>query len=75
MSSSDPTRANRFDDDIVVCLSLQHIVYDPQQKEYYNTKTDIFLSDDDINYHKLRPYANITTPLPDPLPTNYFKEW
>lgn len=75
MTEPDPTKANRFDDDIVVCVTLQHIVYDSSQKEYYNTRTDIFLTDDDINFHHLRPYDKITTPLPDPLPENYFKEW
>lgn len=65
---------NRFDDDIVVCVNLQHIVYDVTAKEYYNTKTDIFLSDDDIAFHKLRPYSDIVSPLPEPLPENYFKK-
>jgi hypothetical protein len=51
------------------------IVYDPLQKEYYNVRTDIFLTDDDISYHKLRPYDKITSPLPDPLPSDYFTKW
>lgn len=63
---------NRFDDDIVVCINLQHIVYDQSQREYYNTNTDIFLCEDDINFHKLRPYSEITCPLPHPLPEGYF---
>lgn len=49
------------------------IVYDPQQREYYNIKSDIFLTEDDISYHKLKPYSEITSPLPNPLPTDYFK--
>lgn len=63
---------NRFDDDIVVSINLQHVVYDQSQKEYYNTQTDIFLCEDDITYHKLRPYDKITSPLPSPLPEDYF---
>ena len=51
------------------------IVYDSSESEYYNVRTDIFLSEDDIKYHKLRPYEHITSPLPDPLPENYFVEW
>ena len=73
-SQKDPSvTSNRFDDDIVVCPSLQHIVYDAQQMEYYNTQTDIFLCEDDIMYHGLRPYSDISCPLPSPLPDNYFK--
>lgn len=64
---------NRFDDDIVVDINLQHIVYDQQQREYYNTQTDIFLSDDDIMYYGLKTYNQIPTPLPSPLPEGYFK--
>jgi len=63
---------NRFDDDIVVDINLQHIVYDPNACEYYNSRIDIFLSDDDIAFHKLRPYDQITCPLPSPLPERYF---
>ena len=51
---------------------FSHIVYDPQQREYYNTRSDIFLTEDDISYYKLRPYTQITSPLPKPLPTDYF---
>ena len=51
------------------------IVYDPKQREYYNAQTDIFLSDDDISYLQLRPYDKITTPLPEPLPVDYFTRW
>lgn len=75
MNKPDPSKANRFDDDIVVCVTMQHIVYDSSQKEYYNTQTNIFLDDDDIAFHKLRPYRKILSPLPNPLPENYFKEW
>lgn len=48
------------------------IVYDPKQREYYHTKSDFFLTDDDILFYKLRPYDQITSPLPSPLPDNYF---
>jgi len=47
-------------------------VYDPKQREYYNNRTDIFLTEDDISFLELRPYSLITTPLPDPLPEDYF---
>lgn len=50
-----------------------HIVYDSLQREYYNNQTDIFLSDDDVNFYNLRPYSEITSPLPSPLPDNYFQ--
>lgn len=49
-----------------------HIVYDPDQREYYNCRTDIFLTEDDIAFHKLRPLSQITCPLPSPLPEGYF---
>jgi hypothetical protein len=52
-----------------------HIIYDSVELEYYNIKTDIFLSDDDIAYHKLHPYTHITSPLPSPTPENYFTDW
>lgn len=52
-----------------------NIIYDSEQREYYFTRIDIFLSEDDIIYHCLRPYSHITTPLPSPLPENYFTEW
>ena len=29
------------------------IVWDTETSQYYNKKTDIFLSDDDVAYHKL----------------------
>lgn len=54
---------------------LSYIIYDSDSREYYNTRTDIFLSEDDISFHKLRPYDKITTPLPYPLPPNYFTDW
>ena len=51
------------------------VVYDPLQREYYNHRTDIFLTDDDISFLKLRPYTHITNPLPNPLPVDYFTNW
>lgn len=54
---------------------IPNIVYDSLQREYYNIHTDIFLSDDDIAFYKLRPYTHITSPLPNPLPKDYFKNW
>lgn len=54
---------------------LDFLVYDPQQREYYNWRTDFFLSDEDISVFKLRPYSQITTPLPSPLPPDYFTNW
>jgi hypothetical protein len=54
---------------------LNHIVYDVQQHEYYNSRTDIFLNDDDISYWKLRPYSLIPNNLPSPLPPDYFLDW
>ena len=61
-----------FDTDIKV---LGHIVYDTVEREYYNTSTDIFLSEDDITAFALRPYSSITSPLPTPLPSDYFTNW
>lgn len=51
------------------------IIYDSDSREYYYTKIDIFLSEDDIAFRGLRPYSSITTPLPTPLPENYFTDW
>lgn len=51
---------------------MQHLVYDQAQREYYNRQTDIYFSEDDISYHKLRPYSSIPQVLPFPLPNNYF---
>ena len=52
-----------------------NIIYDSDTREYYYTKIDIFLSDEDIAFHRLRPYSAITSPLPSPLPENYFTNW
>ena len=52
-----------------------YLVYDPLQREYYNSRIDIFLTDDDTSFHKLRPYDKITTPLPSPLPADYFTQF
>ncbi len=53
---------------------IQHerIVFDPDQREYYDKHNDIFLSEDDIKFYGLKPYDHITTPLPTPLPENYW---
>lgn len=64
----------RYDRDIKILDELG-IVYDPSQKEYYNNRIDIFLTEDDISFHKLRPYDKITSPLPSPLPSDYFTNW
>lgn len=53
----------------------RNIVYDPLQREYYNNHNDIFLSDEDVDFYKLRPYDKITSPLPTPLPDDYFTNW
>ena len=52
-----------------------HIVYDSIEHEYYNIRGDLFLTEDDIKFYKLRPYSHITTPLPTPLPENYWLDW
>lgn len=49
-----------------------YIVYDPKQREYYNTRTDIFLSLEDIEAFKLKPYSQLPTPLPKSTPPEYF---
>jgi len=53
----------------------ERIVYDVESKEYYDKRTDIFLTEEEINYWLLRPYSLITNPLPHPLPPDYFTEW
>lgn len=50
----------------------KRIVYDPIQHEYYDKTNDIFLTEDDIKFYGLRAYKDITTPLPSPLPENYW---
>lgn len=51
-------------------------MYDVQQREYYNARTDIYLSDEDISAWSLRPYHRIPIGrLPDPLPPEYFITW
>lgn len=52
------------------------IVYDTEQREYYNISTDIYLSQDDISVWSLRPYHLIPIgSLPEPLPSEYFITW
>ena len=69
-----PARLNQFD---IPCFPSDHIchsriIYDTDAREYYDKTTDIFLSDDDIKFYGLRLYSNITSPLPSPLPENYW---
>jgi len=52
---------------------IPYVVYDPGQREYYNVRLDLFLTEDDISFHNLKPYSEITCPLPVPLPTEYFR--
>jgi len=59
----------------LAALPEQKIVYDSKQHEYYNISTDIYLTEQEIANHKLRPYDKITTPLPAPLPKDYFTKW
>lgn len=54
---------------------IEDVVYDTDQREYYFKAKDMFLTEDDIAFHKLRPYSHITVNLPNPLPENYFMEW
>ena len=64
---------NTFPEDIIIPELAEHgIVYDSIEMEYYNTKTDIFLEDDDIKFYKLRPYEKLDSILPNPLPADYF---
>ena len=52
------------------------IKYDTKQREYYNARTDIYLSQDDILFWTLRPYHLIPIgSLPKPLPPEYFITW
>ena len=52
---------------------IEGILFDTVQNEYYNHHTDIYLTDDDIEYMNLKPYSELTSPLPKPLPKNYFE--
>lgn len=69
-------RENRLESDIAVFppTHVQHkrIVYDPVEREYYDKTNDMFLTEDDINFYGLKPYSQITAPLPNPLPENYW---
>lgn len=62
---------NSFKEDIPV-KEEYGITYDPKQQEYYNCRQDTFLSEEDITFYKLKPYDQITNPLPNPLPADYF---
>ena len=53
----------------------QYVIYDSDSHEYYNPRTDIFLSEDDIMFYSLRPYSQIDCPLPSPIPSDYFTNW
>lgn len=53
-------------------VQYHRIVYDSVACEYYDRQNDIFLTEDDIKFYGLRPYSAITSPLPDPLPENYW---
>jgi len=37
-----------------------HIVYDTVEQRWYNRVTDIYLSDDDVIYHKLPDPSTLT---------------
>lgn len=69
-----PARPNQFDIPVFPPNHVCHkrIVYDPDACEYYDKTTDIFLTEDDIKFYGLRAYKDITTPLPSPLPENYW---
>lgn len=50
------------------------IFYDTIEGQYYNARTDIYLNDDDIFHHKLRPTELIViTPIPQD--DDYFVSW
>lgn len=72
MAQSQPNQRKSCD---IGVLPTFGIVYDPAQREYYNTRSDIFLCEDDIKFYKLRPYSHIQIPLPKPLPPDYFSKW
>lgn len=38
---------------------LEGIVFDIYQHEYYNKKTDMYLSDDDVEFHQLKPTGQV----------------
>ena len=69
-----PARHNQFDVQVFPPDHVCHnrIIYDTDAREYYDKTMDIFLSDDDISFYGLRLYPNITSPLPSPLPENYW---
>lgn len=52
--------------------SVPGIVFNEQDREYYNNKSDLYLTEDDISFHGLKPYDQIPLPLPYPLPDNFF---
>lgn len=47
-----------------------NIIWDNNEKRYYNKATDIFLSNDDVAYYNLREPKHIKSITKDP---NYFK--
>jgi hypothetical protein len=73
-----PKRRESADIPIITEGTTVHIVYDPFAREYYNKRTDIYLCEDDISYHRLRPYSEIPASLPlitKEDPVGYFYNW
>ena len=45
------------------------VVYEPDEGQYYNTQTDIFLTDNDIQYMGLPIHPSIVMKCPSPRKT------
>lgn len=51
---------------------VEGIVYDTEEKNYYNRGTDIYLSEEDIETYNLKPLTYIYPNLPRKVPPGYF---
>jgi hypothetical protein len=53
---------------------IPNIVFDDNEREYYNKRTDIFLTEDDIKYYGLKPYEDLVLDtLSRTTPHDFFK--
>lgn len=60
---------HRHTKDLVI-LPDHGIVFDPVEHDYYNRRSDIFLSEDDVKFYNLRSLSEVPRDLPPQAKTN-----